>query len=35
MSTYERNHSLYATQRLSIIVKYRAMDVEGNKRFPA
>ena len=31
----DTNHSLHATQILPIIVKYRAINVEGNKRFPA
>ena len=35
ISAFERNHSLLATQLLSIIEKYGAIDVEGNKRFPA
>lgn len=32
---YETNHSFYATQVLAIIVKYRPIDAEGNKMFPA
>ena len=35
MSACETNHSLHATQILTTIVKYRAIDVEGNKSFPA
>ena len=31
----ETNHSLDVTQILPIIVKYRAIDAEGNKKFPA
>ena len=35
ISACKTNHSLHATQILPIIVKYRGINVEGNKRFPA
>ena len=31
----ETNHSLHATQIFPVIVKVRAINVEGNKRLPA